>query len=556
MYNVVTNIKDCLSIASDMVWGNINIIYYSHIPVMIVLLFIGIFVLIKSKDISAKPLFILNISLALWVFADLITWVSSSSVLIMFFWSILGAIEGLFILSTFYFAYTSIYKKYPSFIFLIILFVSILPIIIMTPTDNNLSGFIFNQCTALDNNFLGYIYLYEIIISVFIILISFLGILKTPKEYKKPKILLTIGVSFYLILYFLSGYLLNITGLYSFQIYGFVGMVIFSTFLAYLIVRFEEFNIKLIATQALVWGITFLIGSQFFFIKITTNLILNGIAFIGVIVVGRFLIRSVRREIDQVKRLEILRLKLEESNFNRELANDKLKELDKLKTEFLSIASHQLRSPLTAISGYTSMILENDYGDISPEVKEITTRVYKSSKNLTKIVEDLLNVSKIEQGGMKYEMNAFDLKDLTKEVVDDLSINAKDKNLNLSFNFNKQDSYIILADKEKIRQVILNILDNSIKYTKIGGIDVGLKKLDNKVILSIKDTGIGIKEETKKRIFSKFERGEGVKVNSDGSGLGLYLAKEIIEAHNGYIWAESKGEGEGSTFIVELKAIE
>ncbi len=257
-----------------------------------------------------------------------------------------------------------------------------------------------------------------------------------------------------------------------------------------------------------------------------------------------------------IKNKELVDLNKEIARLNGELgtANEKLKSLDKLKTEFLSLASHQLRSPLTAIKGYASMVLEGDFGKIDDKAHEAVDRIFQSSQNLTKVVEDLLNVSKIEQGGMQYEMAAFDLNAVVSDMVKDLSITAKKKGLDLALD-SEPHQYIVNGDKEKIRQVVLNLIDNSIKYTKEGSIKVALKKNDNKVIFSVTDTGMGMTEETKNTLFQKFARGEGSKINTSGSGLGLYLAKEIVEAHKGRVWVKSPGPGKGSTFFIELNLV-
>jgi len=255
--------------------------------------------------------------------------------------------------------------------------------------------------------------------------------------------------------------------------------------------------------------------------------------------------------------VDVTAIALDKAYLYKELqdANEKLKGLDKLKTEFVSLASHQLRSPLTAIKGYLSMIIEGDYGELNNELKEPIDRVFESSKNLTTIVEDLLNVSKIEQGGMKYSMEPFNLSELARDEVKDLSVNAEKKGLKICFESDGDNLCIVNGDKEKIRQVLLNFIDNSIKYTKTGGINISVKNNENKVLFSIKDTGMGMTPEIKETLFQRFSRGDGARMNTTGSGLGLYLAKEIVEAHKGRVWVESEGPDKGSTFNVELDAI-
>jgi signal transduction histidine kinase len=253
----------------------------------------------------------------------------------------------------------------------------------------------------------------------------------------------------------------------------------------------------------------------------------------------------------------VISLSLEKAFVYEELkaANLKLQELDKLKTEFLSLASHQLRSPLTAIKGYTSMLLEGSFGQITDSQKEAIDRVYQSSSHLAKVVEDLLNVSKIEQGGMKYQMAAFDLEKAAKDLATDLSITAEKKGLKLEFVTDNKAPYTIYGDMEKLRQVLLNIIDNAIKYTQTGSITVSLKEAAQAgyIVLGVTDTGMGISPEEKEKLFQKFSRGEGGKTNTGGSGLGLYLAKTIVEAHKGHIAIDSPGVGKGSTFSIEFE---
>ncbi len=235
--------------------------------------------------------------------------------------------------------------------------------------------------------------------------------------------------------------------------------------------------------------------------------------------------------------------------------NDKLKELDKLKTEFLSLATHQLRSPLTAIKGYASMVVDGDFGEIGVKAKEAVDRILQSSNNLTLVIEDFLNVSKIESGGMKYVKENFDLSEMVSGMAKDLSITAGKKGLALSYTQDTGNHHIY-GDKEKLRQVVLNFVDNSIKYTEKGSIVVSLTNTNGKVRIAIKDTGMGVTPEEKAQLFQKFSRADGAKLNAGGSGLGLYLAKEIIVAHNGNVGIESEGAGKGSTFFVELAAVQ
>jgi signal transduction histidine kinase len=246
---------------------------------------------------------------------------------------------------------------------------------------------------------------------------------------------------------------------------------------------------------------------------------------------------------------------LKVTNLKLEKANDRLRELDKQKSEFVSFASHQLRSPLTSIKGYASLMLEGDYGELAAGAKEAAQRIYESSKTLAVVVNDYLNISRIELGTMKYEFKDLDLKALTEEVIAELKPNVEKTGLKLEFSCDMKASYIINADLDKFKQVMGNLIDNSLKYTPNGSIQVFLSRKAGSVVFAVKDTGIGMSEKTIPKLFQKFSRADKAsETNIRGTGLGLYIAKEIVEAHKGRIWAESEGEGKGSQFYVEIPA--
>jgi signal transduction histidine kinase len=324
----------------------------------------------------------------------------------------------------------------------------------------------------------------------------------------------------------------------------------FIAFTAYAIIKYKLFNVKVIATELLVFALWIFILMRTIVATSINERIINGLLLLVTVGIGLLLMRSVFKEVSQRERLQKLTIQLEN-------ANEKLKGLDKLKTEFISLASHQLRSPLTAIKGYASMLLEGSFKPLEvPEQKTAIERIFQSSMNLARVVEDLLDVSKIEQGGMKYEMSSIDIKKLAKDIADELKVTAKNKGLQLDFEEKDLGGYVVKADPVKIRQAILNLVDNSIKYTQSGFVKVVVTKPSvGKLRISIIDSGMGISEENMGKLFEKFSRGDGGKVNAGGSGLGLYLVKEIVEAHGGKVWAESQGVGKGSTFIVELPEV-
>ena len=234
-------------------------------------------------------------------------------------------------------------------------------------------------------------------------------------------------------------------------------------------------------------------------------------------------------------------------------ANVRLKQLDVAKSEFISLASHQLRTPLSIIKGYVSMIMEGSWGQVTNDQKEQLNKVYLSNDRLIKLVEDLLTVSRIESGRLDFDLEMVSLENMVDSVVKEFAQIAKNKKLYLKFIKPEKQLPKIRIDSLKIRQVVQNLIDNALHYTKEGGIKIKLKLKKDKILFSIQDTGIGISDDEKVVLFEKFSRGKDVgKMHTEGTGLGLYLSVKMIGAHQGKIWVESEGKGKGSTFYFEL----
>ena len=234
-------------------------------------------------------------------------------------------------------------------------------------------------------------------------------------------------------------------------------------------------------------------------------------------------------------------------------ANEELKNLDRAKSEFISIASHQLRTPLTVIKGYGSMMLEGSFGAMTPAINENIKKIYDSNERLIALVEDLLNISRIESGKLQFNFEACQLEDIISSVVEELTVPAANKGLKLIWQTPAEKLPAVNIDKGKIRQVAINIIDNAIKYTPKGSIEVNLKLDGDQILFSSVDTGLGISHDDLVNLFKKFSRGEHVSLlHTEGTGLGLYVGKMMIEAHKGRIWAESAGIDNGSQFYFTL----
>ena len=234
-----------------------------------------------------------------------------------------------------------------------------------------------------------------------------------------------------------------------------------------------------------------------------------------------------------------------------DISREKL--IEQMKTEFVSLAAHQLRTPLSIIKWIIKMFLDGDLGKINKEQKEFLKSAYNSNQRMIKLIDNLLNVARIEEGRYISETKSVDIEKIIQELIGLYKKTAKRKGLKISFKKPKNKPPLIKLDAEKIKIAISNLIENAVKYTLKGGrVTVFLKYDKKKIEVSIKDTGVGIPENQQKRIFTKFFRAANVvKIDTTGSGLGLYIAKNIIKAHGGKIWFESK-ENKGATFYFTL----
>ena len=319
------------------------------------------------------------------------------------------------------------------------------------------------------------------------------------------------------------------------------------------ILKYNLFNIKIIITELLSIIIIVALSIDLFVESNVTLIIIKSAVLVGVSIFAYFLVKSVYREVQLRENIEKLAKDLEIANESLEKANDRLKELDQLKSEFLSLATHQIRGPLTAIKGYASLLLEGDYGKIPVKAHNAVQVMFNSTQNLIVIVNEFLDISRIEQGRMKYDMVDFDMNTLVTDIVTELKPMIDKAQLSANIIIDKHNPCEVHADMGKIKQVVGNLIDNSIKYTPHGGITVSVSKDNKKIKVQIKDTGIGIAEDDVSKLFAKFSRAkDAFRTNVIGTGLGLYVAKQMIEAQGGKVWVESEGLGKGSTFYIEL----
>jgi signal transduction histidine kinase len=532
---------------------------YAHVPTALVALGFAAYIFSKKRDDTSLSLFLVSLCFAIWCFLNLNAWFPFMGAENMIFaWSLIDIFGLLFFFFAYRFLYTFVEgKDLPWWQWLVSLLL-ILPVFITTLFGLNILHYNINECGAYENELVvSYVFILQALFTLSALStgVSALFNNKFGSRQRAEIVLATTGVILFLgffvgISYFVN-LLINYTSVenpYNYEIYGLFGMPVLLVFLGYLIVKYKSFDIKLIGAQALIVVLSVLVGSQIFFNTSTASFIVNFVTLSLVLIFGYFLVKGVKKEVQQREKIEELAKDLEKVNV-------RLKELDKQKSEFVSIASHQLRSPLTAIRGYASMLAEGSFGKLPEKALESAKRIEESAKLMAMSIEDYLNVSRIESGNMKYSLSDFNLRDMADNICDDLRAEAMKLGLVLLFRSNITSRGIVNADVGKTSQIIHNLINNSLKYTPKGSISVMVRDdvKKKKIYVEITDTGIGMSEKTQHTIFQKFERANNANsVNVSGTGLGLYVALKMAEAMGGDIHAQSEGDNKGSTFTFEL----
>jgi signal transduction histidine kinase len=306
---------------------------------------------------------------------------------------------------------------------------------------------------------------------------------------------------------------------------------IFSVIITYAITERNLF-MSVVATDVLVATILTLNATLFFFPEIELSFWAKGV--ISLLLIASCVL-LVKHNHEEIKRKE------------------ELERISKLKTEFISIVSHQLRTPLAAIRGYTDMLEDGDYGEIPPRIAEPIKYIHDSTVSMIKMVNGLLSVSRLERGKIELKLQKFSILDLIEQCIRDLELSAEKKGLYLKYVKPKGKISLVRGDPEKIKQAVSNVLSNAILYTFKGGVTVSVSEMSSFVRIEIKDTGVGIEKEELEKIFLSFSRGKrGVEIYAQGTGLGLYVARSFIEMHKGKITAFSEGKDKGSVFYIDI----
>jgi signal transduction histidine kinase len=514
-----------------------DLLFYAYVPTIIILLFIG-GILVKRDRFSLKSvsLFFLGFFFSLWMINEIIHWTVAYHAIIALSWKYTLTLISIIFTSIAWVIY-SFFRESKTIQKLTYL-QTLLPLVLLglSSTTLTMPGYDYENCVG-ENGILWFIvYIFQIL---FFLFIWWYGkkIVYCQSEKSDFFIKKVILYSLSAVAIILAGTLMvsDLTEIYAINLMVPISIIGALEIIGFYSVRYQFFSFKSHQSELLIYTAIALVGSLFLVPNVGARIVILLFTLIALFILGKV----------------VMRINIQEENRKKELekVNATLQKLDATKNEFLSFATHQLRSPLTSLKWGLGTVAENVRND--PETATIVGQLRNTADDMISTVNDLLDISKIEQGGMTITKESIDIVELIERISEEYQSVARAKGL--SFTFSTQLSTgMVLGDKTKLSQVFGNIIDNAIKYTSTGSIIISLVTEGNYYQVKITDTGNGISESEIKNLFTKFNRGDAGKKSGSGSGLGLYLAKKIVDLHSGTIRITSAGIGQGSTFSVGI----
>jgi signal transduction histidine kinase len=357
---------------------------------------------------------------------------------------------------------------------------------------------------------------------------------------RRQVIFVLIGILISVVFTTFTNLVMPLLGNYSIQYFGPFFSLFFILFVLYSIHKHHLFETKLIGIELMVFVLIMLTLIRTVLSSSVSDLVFNALIFAITVPVSIFLVKAILVEIKNRNRLE--------------KANRILEAENELKTELVSTVMHQLRSPITAIRGYASMMLEGSFGQIQSDFNKPLQTISTSSADLAKIIDEFLNYRKLKSGDIALNKERVDLRLMVQDIADEYQPRANQAGLQFIIEIDETHSeYLLDADKVMIKEAIKNLVDNAFKYTKEGWVKISLTRQDEKILISVRDSGMGMKGETINKLFHEFYRSDNADaVNVSGFGLGLFIVKTIVEHHNGRVLVSSEGLGKGSIFSIEV----
>ena len=384
-------------------------------------------------------------------------------------------------------------------------------------------------------NFLLIYYLFNF---TYIILTMIRGYVLVNEKIKEQLRIFFLGIISFTLLGLVTNLILPRLGIFSYNNLGPVFSLIMISLMSYVILRHRLLNVKVVATQIFIFVLWLFLLIKLILSRNYQDVILNTVVLIASILIGILLIRSVYKEI-------ILRERSEKLAEDLERANEEQGNL-------IYFITHQVKGFLTKTRNIFSLMLEGDYGPVPPEMLPAIKEGFASDSRGASMVQQVLDASNIKKGTMTYTMVEFDFKNLVQKIYSELEQTGKEKGLDMRLDI-QGENFVVNGDELQLKQVVKNLIDNAIRYTLKGSVHILLKKQDNSIVFSVADTGVGMTDDDKTRLFTAGGRGkDSRKTNVDSTGFGLFIVKRIVEAHKGTVTADSAGSGKGSVFRVVL----
>lgn len=517
-----------------------TIAFYSHLVPAALTLFLITYAIIQTRASKlAVVFFAFGISVCLWLLSDLVAWgVFPDYHLVYYFWSWLDFVNVVFfVFGAFFFGILARGRlsvwEYGLFVLLCV------PAFIITITGGSVTEFYQAWCEASNNETLTNYKLFAEIASVVLMLFSFA--LAWRRADRRKRIQLSVILAAILLFFSVfSGteYLASTSGVYEINLYGLFVLPLFLIIMTFAITDLKLFQFRFLGTQILAYVLIIMVGSQLLFIQDSTSRNLSLITLAVSLFLGLLLIENARREAQAREKIEVLAKELDIANQQQII--------------LIHFITHQLKGFVTKSRNVFSMLLDGDFGQIPDTMRPMVEEGLRSDTKGVNTIQEILNAANIKSGKVTYTKTPLDLRELAGSIVADLKPNADSKGLALSLKCG-DGNLTIPGDRMQLTNAFKNLIDNSIKYTPKGSVEVSLAREDARIRLEIRDTGVGITPEDMKLLFTEGGHGrESQKVNVESTGFGLYIVKNIIEAHQGKVWAESEGKDKGSRFVVEL----
>lgn len=524
------------------------VMLYTHIPAFLIALFFCFFIYFANRRSELnRNLALMTLALSFWIGSHIVRSFAESPELRLFLQRI-EILAAFFVPFFLYFSYAiarvtlGIKRK----LLYLVPFLAILPFVL-----SNHNIFVSMPGSCMFNR--GILYSYALLLSglyviraIFVVLRYYKSLEDDQDEERNQLRIVIVALAF--IVGWIAGYLIGIVyfenvGQYEaameMTMYMPMGLLLFIWLVFYAITKYRFLKMRALSARILIFVMWILVGSNFLVVDGKEEKLLALITLLLSFLFGVILLWEDEAEYSK--------------SVDLEKVNAKLKDIDEGKSEFISILAHQLRTPLTTTKGFISMMRKGTYGKLSPDMKDAVDRIHSSNERVLRLINDLLNVTRIDSGKLTFEFTQQCLGDVVKEICDSLSPIAKQKKLKLLVSVPRRSSSGMLFDQTKMREALFNIVENAIKYTEKGTVTVTVKRIKGDVRFSVADTGMGIAKNDLERIFRKFSRGcNSRNVCSNGLGLGLYFGKKVVEAHGGTIAVASKGLGMGAVFTVQM----